>query len=227
MVALTAPSSTKLVGKLPRPLWALRSSYATRTPLELLPWCNCPLKGLTLSSKALSVTILSQVCRSLSKRTTTAVFRHAAEPLFGVDHVDAHCRMDAIYPGCFTSPAFLNALLYSVVQTANKGMTTLDGLRLLGKALQSLGQSISSKGGLHPAEFGAIMILQGVAYRWNDSASHKAHTNGLGLLMDRPGMKEECLTTRGTRAMFWFGAATSINVNLANIAVGRISSRLC
>ncbi len=108
-----------------------------------------------------------------------------------------------VFPGCFECPAFLNALLYSIVQMANRGQTTMEGLRLLGRALQNLGQCITSGSGLRHSQIGAVMILQGVAYRWNDTESHEAHTKGLihsaqYLELNGPG-----LTPLGARAMFW------------------------
>lgn len=112
--------------------------------------------------------------------------------------------MDMVFPGCLECPAFLNALLYSVVQMANKGRTTVEGLHLLGKALQSLSQAVSGRNHPRYAEIGAILILQGVAYRWKDTTSHEAHTNGLIRYLRFFGTGVPCLTAPGMKAMFWF-----------------------
>ena len=72
--------------------------------------------------------------------------------------------MDAVYPGCLTSPAFLNALLYSVLHTINMGKSTPESLRLKGKALQNLNMTLSSPNPyMSHADIGAVMILHGVA----------------------------------------------------------------
>jgi hypothetical protein len=91
-------------------------------------------------------------------------FQCAAEPLFNSNHVDAAFRMDVVFPECLIAPAFLNALLYSVIQTSSRGRFTSEGLQLQGKALQYLRQSVlTSKTGLSYSDIGAIMILHGVA----------------------------------------------------------------
>jgi hypothetical protein len=91
-------------------------------------------------------------------------FRNAAEPLFNTSLVDTAFGMDAVFPGCLSAPAFLNALLFSVVQMINKGKPTLEGLRLQGRALQCLRRTFaSSTWNLSHPDIGAVMILQGVA----------------------------------------------------------------
>lgn len=72
--------------------------------------------------------------------------------------------MDVVFPGCLTSVSFLNALIYSVVQAANSGNLSTEGLKLQGAAIRNLiGSMTTSKNGLGYSEIGAIMILQGVA----------------------------------------------------------------
>ena len=90
----------------------------------------------------------------------TATFQHAAEPLFHVKHVDSDSRLDLVFPRSLECPAFLNPLLYSMVQTGNRGKTTVDGLRLRGKALHCLRCSTFTDDGWGHADIGAILVLQ-------------------------------------------------------------------
>jgi hypothetical protein len=72
--------------------------------------------------------------------------------------------MDVVFPECLNTAAFLNALLFSIIQMANKGKSTSEAMRLQGDALQCLRRTLSSTtSGLCYPDVGAIMILQGVA----------------------------------------------------------------
>ena len=72
--------------------------------------------------------------------------------------------MKAVFPRCLETKAFVNALLYSIVQATNKGQSSVEGLKLKGNALQSLHHSLTSEGRtLHHSDVGAVIILQGVA----------------------------------------------------------------
>ena len=94
----------------------------------------------------------------------TDYFQRAAEPLFNSNPVDSNFCMEAVFPGCLAATAFVNALIYSIVYTANKGQVSVEGLRLQGKALQSLHNSFNLPGlNLSYSDIGAIMVLQGVA----------------------------------------------------------------
>lgn len=107
---------------------------------------------------------------------STVAFRNAAEPLFHTGHVDSVLRMDAVYPGCLTSPAFFNALLYSVAHTANMGKSTPESLQLKGKALKNLNMTLSSTNPcMNHADIGAVMILQGVAVCSPTSVDDPSH----------------------------------------------------
>lgn len=93
-----------------------------------------------------------------------AFFRNAAEPLFDTSHVDSNFSMNAVFPECLTAPTFLKALLYSIVQTTNKGKPNVEGLQLMGTCLQGLSETLSNtKKRIDHADIGAILILQGVS----------------------------------------------------------------
>jgi hypothetical protein len=126
---------------------------------------NCPMNESTSSSRAVSHARSS----SLSSQLDTAYFKCASEPLFNSSHADATFGMTAVFPNCLTAAGFLNALMYSILQTMNGGEITSEGLRLQAKALQCLRQAVSSSI-LNYADVGAIMILQGVAVSIQDEA---------------------------------------------------------
>ena len=94
----------------------------------------------------------------------TDAYRNAAEPLFDTNHVDSDLRVDAVFPGCLESTAFLNAMVYSIVQTTNEDRFTSEALRLKGKALECLRIATSSADqALTYSDIGAIMVLKGDA----------------------------------------------------------------
>lgn len=95
-----------------------------------------------------------------------AYFQRAAEPLFNSSHVDSDFSMEAVFPGCLKATAFMNALLYSIVQAANFGHVSVEGLKLQGKALRHLSRSLTTPGSCPTySDIGAMMVLQGVAVR--------------------------------------------------------------
>lgn len=73
--------------------------------------------------------------------------------------------METVFPACLSEPAFLNALLYSIVQTLNLGRPTVEGFRLKGKAIDCLNQKLSSNDDkfMGTSVMGAIMVLKGTA----------------------------------------------------------------
>jgi hypothetical protein len=139
----------------------------------------------------------------LNSSQHSAFFQRATEPLFSVKHVDSEFCMDAAFPGCLINPAFMCALLYAIVQMQNRGKPTSEALQLHGLALNSLRTMVQRDATY--AEIGTIMILQGVAYRWNDAASHTAHTSALcSVRLAQCGESmEPRFTEVGRRALFW------------------------
>lgn len=131
-----------------------------------------------------------------------AFFQGATEPLFSIGHVDSELRMDAAFPGCMVTPSFMCALLYSIVQMQNKGRASSEALTLHGMALNGLRQTVQNKATY--ADVGAIMILQGVAYRWNDMAGHKAHADALCTVrLSQHDAGNPCFTDLARTAFFW------------------------
>jgi hypothetical protein len=99
-------------------------------------------------------------------RTITEHFQHAAEPLFNNCHIDSDFRMDVVFPGCFQSASFLNALLFSVVKTASRGECSRESLRLQSKVLFHLRKTVTTTDkDFSPSDVGTILILQGTAVR--------------------------------------------------------------
>ncbi|KAK5949527.1 hypothetical protein OHC33_009520 [Knufia fluminis] len=83
------------------------------------------------------------------------------------------------------------------------GQLTLEALRLKGKALECLRMAISSADqNWTYSDIGAIMILRGDAYKWNDPGCHQAHTQGLSRIA-HGGQKVSRLTPMAERAVFW------------------------
>ena len=112
--------------------------------------------------------------------------------------------MEDVFPGCLTNVAFMNALLFSILQTIHKGNTTFTALTLRGRALRNLQNSLlAMPKSLTHAEVGAVLVLHGAAYRWKDYEGHKAHSSALMYVRGCHTTSTPCLTPLGMRAMFW------------------------
>lgn len=149
----------------------------------------------------------------------TAYFRDAAEPLFSIDLTSAGevgFRMEDVFPGCLEDATFLDALLLAITLVATKGKPTVQSLGLQGRAIQSVRRKMltSSENLQHP-DVGAILLLQGVAYRWGDVQSHEAHSQGLVHVRKCFQVRESCLTAFGERGMFWQDLSASLLIGSA------------
>ena len=131
-------------------------------------------------------------------------FRTASEPLFDPNHVDSDLSMHAVFPHSEEEPAFLNALLYSIVQTTNRGHSTIESLSLQARIIALLNDKLSSPfPTLSPADIGAIMILKTTAYKYCDHVAHDAHTRGLAAALTSCNKGESSLTVNAKQAIFW------------------------
>lgn len=138
-------------------------------------------------------------------------FRHAAEPLFDTTHIESSMSMNSVFPLCLSSHAFLNALVYSIVQASNRGKVTLEQLRLKSRTIAALHETIISRdNSLTAASVSTIMILRGVAYKWEDYATHELHAKGLAKALQST---EDCLTPAARRALFWQDLFASILIS--------------
>ncbi len=138
-------------------------------------------------------------------------FRTASEPLFDPSHVDSALSMHAVFPHSEEEPAFLNALLYSVVQTINRGKSTIEGLSLQARTIALLNEKLSLPlPTLSPADIGAIMILKTTAYKNYDFVAHDAHTRGLAAALKACSRSENSLTTAAKRAVFWLDLCAAV-----------------
>lgn len=145
---------------------------------------------------------------------STAFFRDACEPLFSVNLVEAGetgFRMEDVFPGCLTDAAYFNSLLLAISLLANKGSVTVETLRLHGRSLRDVRHRLLiAPHDLNHADVGSMLLLQGIAYRWNDVQAHEAHTTGLIHVRKCEKERESCLTHMGARAMFWSDLSASI-----------------
>lgn len=139
-------------------------------------------------------------------------FRHAAEPLFDTSHVDSSMNISSVFPTCFQSRAFFNALVYSVIQAFNCGKTTLEQLKQRSSTIAALQDAfLSTKSTLTTAStVGAIMILRGTAYKWEDAQTHALHARGLATVLQTT---EPHLTAHARRALFWQDLFASILIS--------------
>ena len=93
----------------------------------------------------------------------------------------------------------------------NHGTPTPESLELQKKALRGLRRKmLTSFESLSPADIGSVLILQGVAYRWNDIEAYEIHTQALlhirkpwQMQMPMPTEEASCWTQLIMRAMFW------------------------
>jgi hypothetical protein len=111
--------------------------------------------------------------------------------------------MEDVFPGCLQNKAFMNAVLYSIMQNKHKGVETPTALRLKGSTLRHLRQlPLSQSGKPTRADVGAMLILRGVTYQWEDLSEYETHTAGLAAIQTSCG-EATCLTEMANRAAFW------------------------
>ena len=138
-------------------------------------------------------------------------FRTVSEPLFDPRHVDSALSMHAVFPHSEEEPAFLNALLHSVVQTTDRGKSTIEGLSLQSRIIALLNEKLSSPLPLlSPADIGAIMILKTTAYKTCDFVAHDMHTRRLVAALKACSRSENSLTTAAKRAIFWLDLCVAV-----------------
>jgi hypothetical protein len=156
-----------------------------------------PYTSFAESCVPLSVSRIDSLFKSDAFRVTSA-------PLFDVRNVETALDMRAVFPQSEEEPCFLNALLYSIIQIANRGAPTIEGLSLLGKSISLLNKELSSlPQNLSPAVVGAIMILKTTAYKTRDAFALDTHTRGLKKALDYITKGGNSLTLDAKRATFW------------------------
>lgn len=135
-------------------------------------------------------------------------FRSVSEPLFDSRHVDASLNMQAVFPKGEEDPLFMNALLFSIVQTINGGSLTREGLSLQSRIVFLLNEKLATVQGLSSTDIGAIIILKTTAYKTLDFIAYQTHSHGLNKALEVTG-DESILTPAAKRSLFWldlFGA---------------------
>lgn len=91
-------------------------------------------------------------------------FRRSAEPLFDASHVDSDCGLTKNFAGCLNSTAFLNALMYSIMQAEDHDRAPESGLALKIKSIQHISNAISlGNESTYIPLIGAIMMLKAIA----------------------------------------------------------------
>lgn len=141
-------------------------------------------------------------------------FRYAPNPVFDGSHVDAALGMTAVFPQCQDEPLFLNALVFSIIETMNRGTLMMEGLSLQGRIVQLINSKLTSRLEIiSPGVIGAIMLLKSTAYRTRNIAAHDIHTRGLSEIMKHVNSNGGCLTPAVLRAAFWLDLNAAIVVD--------------
>ncbi|UKZ66041.1 uncharacterized protein TrAtP1_007223 [Trichoderma atroviride] len=140
-------------------------------------------------------------------------FRYASNPVFDASHVDAALSMASVFPRCEDEPLFLNAVVFSIIETMNRGTLKMEGLSIQGKIVQLMNKQLRSRPEtLSPGVIGAIMLLKSTAYRTRNIAAHDVHTRGLSEILKLFKNKGHCLTPTVLRAAFWLDLNATIVV---------------
>ena len=188
--------------------WASQTSYPHPSTIF-----SCPAQPLTFLHPftPFAARYVRLPVARLDSLFKSNAFRTASEPLFDPSHVDSALSMHAVFPHSEEEPAFLNALLYSVVQTTNRGKSTIEGLSLQARIISLLNEKLSSPlPTLSPADIGAIMILKTTAYKTCDFVAHDTHTRGLAAALKACSRSENSLTTAAKRAVFWLDLCAAV-----------------
>ncbi|KAK1241038.1 LOW QUALITY PROTEIN: hypothetical protein MKX08_001012 [Trichoderma sp. CBMAI-0020] len=140
-------------------------------------------------------------------------FRYASNPAFDASHVDAALSMAAVFPLCEDEPLFLNALVFSIIETMNKGTPKMEGLSIQARIVQLMNKQLTSwPETISPGVIGAIMLLKSTAYRTRNIAAHNVHTRGLSEILKLLRNKGDRLTPAILRAIFWLDLNAAIVV---------------
>lgn len=141
-------------------------------------------------------------------------FRYAPNPVFDASHVDAALSMTSVFPRCEDEPLFLNALVFSIIETMNRGALKMEGLSLQGRIVQLMNRKLTSRlEAISPGVVGAIMLLKSTAYRTRNIAAHDVHTRGLSEILKLVNNSDGgCLTPAVLRVAFWLDLNAAIVV---------------
>ena len=178
-------------------------SVVSSSPVQP-PICWHPFTSFAAKHVPLPIARLDRLFKSNA-------FRTASEPLFDPNHVDSALSMHAVFPHSEEEPAFLNALLYSMIQTTNRGKPTTEGVSLQARIIKLLNLKLSSLDpSLSQADIGAIMILKTTAYKYCDHVAHDVHTRGLSAALETCSKGGNSLTVAAERGVFWQDLCASV-----------------
>ncbi|PON20359.1 hypothetical protein TGAM01_v210738 [Trichoderma gamsii] len=140
-------------------------------------------------------------------------FQYVSNPSFDASHVDAALSMTSVFPRCEDEPLFLNALVFSIIETLNRGALKMEGLSIQGRIVQLMNKRLTSRPEtISPGVIGAIMLLKSTAYRTRNIAAHDVHTRGLSEILKLLKNNGDCLTPAVLRAVFWLDLNAAIVV---------------
>lgn len=140
-------------------------------------------------------------------------FQYVPNPVFDASHVDAALSMTSVFPRCEDEPLFLNALVFSIMETMNKGSLKMEGLSIQGRIVQLMNKQLTSRPEtISPGVVGAIMLLKSTAYRTRNIAAHDVHTRGLSEVLRLFKNNGDCLTPAVLRGVFWLDLNAAIVV---------------
>jgi hypothetical protein len=169
----------------------------SRLPLAQSIFVHHPFTHIAKKHVRLCVSHLDYLFKS-------EAFRYVPNPVFDASHVDAALSMTSVFPRCEDEPLFLNALVFSIIETMDREALKLEALSLQGRIVQLMNSRLTSRlDTITPCMIGAIMLLKSTAYRTRNVAAHDVHTRALSeilKLVDRIG---GCLTPAVLRARFW------------------------
>lgn len=107
----------------------------------------------------------------------------------------------------------MHALVYSMLQIANRNNPTVETLYLESKTISHVNAELSQfAANPSPSLVGAVMLLKASAYRFDEVHAHATHSDGLTRLIElfHGQSSQSRLTPAAMRAAFWLDLFSSI-----------------
>ncbi|KAJ9603315.1 hypothetical protein H2200_012093 [Cladophialophora chaetospira] len=134
----------------------------------------------------------------------SCAFQVAAEPLLSSAAIDKDLASLSVFPECLSNPAFLYALLYSILHIHNLCNATNESLFLKTKAIEYLRADLHEDDlNVRVLSIGAMLLLSSVAYHCGDIAESAAHSEGLYRLLEHCQADGIRLRAEVLRTIFW------------------------
>ncbi|KIW16716.1 hypothetical protein PV08_03905 [Exophiala spinifera] len=135
---------------------------------------------------------------------TSYAFQMALDPLITAEHDECDVACLSTFPDLLGNPAFLFALVYSMVLSSNAWRCSNESLHLKGRAIECLHQALPQDNTtLRALSICAILMLCHAASRSGEYTEYAAHSEGLYHLMQVWRTSGSALPSDVLRAVFW------------------------